>query len=122
MPSTRLVDMNTLSKVLACAAIAAAGVTTTMGAGQAALLHFTGRVDHVSTDNIKVTNARGATMSFMVLPHFDQVFQFDGKTTYQMKRLKPGMLVNVSYDERALGIRHADRIVLMRRPGVVVHG
>jgi hypothetical protein len=40
------------------------------------------------------------------------VFQFDGKTTYQMKRL-PGKRARVYYDDRALGIRHADRIVVM---------
>jgi hypothetical protein len=77
---------------------------------------FTGRVLHVSTENIKVKNTpSGQTMSFLLLPHFDQVFRFDGKTTYQMKFLHPGKHVAVYYDERALGIRHADRIVVLKR-------
>ncbi len=79
-----------------------------------ATMTFTGRVVHVSADNIKVENPRSQrTMSFMLMPHFDQVFQLDGKTTYQMKRLRPGTPVRVSYDERLLGMRHADRIVVM---------
>ena len=48
---------------------------------QSATMKFTGRVVHVSTDNIKVESTNGKVMSFMLLPHFDQVFQFDGKTT-----------------------------------------
>jgi hypothetical protein len=79
-----------------------------------ATMSFTGRVVHVSTDNIKVEAPRsGTTMSFIVVPHFDQVFQFDGKTTYQMKRIRPGAWVRVRYDERVLGMRHADRIVVL---------
>lgn len=73
---------------------------------------FEGTIVHVSTDNIKVTNKK-QTLSFLLVPRFDQVFSADGKTTYQMKRLHPGQLVKVYYDQRALGARHADRILVL---------
>lgn len=74
---------------------------------------FYGYVEHVSTENIKVYDPRTEqTKSFLLVPKFDQVFQFDGKTTYQMKRLRPGTFVKVIYDQHALGARHADKIVL----------
>jgi hypothetical protein len=41
------------------------------------------------------------------------VFSADGKTTYQMKAIKAGQYVKVYYDQRALGQRHADRILLL---------
>jgi len=100
-------------------AIAVACALGAVGAAVPALAathEFSGRVLHVSTDNIKVKNMRsGKVLSFLIVPHFDQVFQFDGKTTYQMKHLTSGKRVRVYYDERALGIRHADRIVVMNR-------
>lgn len=78
--------------------VAAAGIFGIVGTAVPALAathEFSGRVLHVSTDNIKVKNMpSGKTLSFLVVPHFDQVFQFDGKTTYQMKRL-PGKRVKV---------------------------
>ena len=101
----------------------AAAVLATAVPALAALPTFTGRVVHVSTDNIKVQRADGTVKSFLLVPHFDQVFQFDGRTTYQMKRLQNGDRVRVFYDEHALGIRHADRIVdLSARGDRVVHG
>ena len=100
------------SLIIAAAAMGIFGAAGIAAPATAATHEFSGRVLHVSTDNIKVENkANGKTQSFLVMPHFDQVFQFDGKTTYQMKRL-PGKRVKVYYDERALGIRHVDRIVL----------
>ncbi len=98
---------------IAIASAGAFGIVGTAVPAFAATHEFSGRVLHVSTDNIKVENMpSGKVLSFLIVPHFDQVFQFDGKTTYQMKRL-PGKRVKVYYDERALGIRHADRIVVM---------
>jgi hypothetical protein len=101
---------------IAVATASALGILGTAIPAFAATHEFTGQVLHVSTDNIKVENLRsGNVQSFLIVPHFDQVFQFDGKTTYQMKRLTAGNRVKVYYDERALGIRHADRIVVMNR-------
>ena len=75
---------------------------------------FEGNIVHISTDNIKVAHA-GQTVSFLLVPHFDQVFAADGKTTYQMAKLHSGQLVKVYYDQKALGARHADRILLLDR-------
>jgi hypothetical protein len=75
---------------------------------------FYGITVHVSANNIKVKDpATDQTLSFELVPKFDQVFSADGKTTYQMKKIKPGQYVGVIYDQKALGVRHADRIYLM---------
>jgi len=76
---------------------------------------WTGTVVHVSTTNMKVHNHEGnQTLSFLLLPHFKQVFSDDGKTTEQMAKLKPGTWVTVYYDQDLLGARHADKIVILR--------
>jgi hypothetical protein len=83
-------------------------------AGTVGSATFSGIVNHVSDQNIKVTDTRTQqTLSFLILPKFDQVFSADGKTTYQMKVIKPGQYVKVYYDQKALGARHADRILLL---------
>jgi hypothetical protein len=75
---------------------------------------FYGEVVHVSVANIKVYDPRTkTTLSFVLTPKFDQVFSADGKTTYQMKNLKKGQYVGVIYDQKALGMRHADRIYIL---------
>ena len=76
--------------------------------------NYSGIVQHVSSQNIKVTNPRDhTTMSFMMVPHFKNIFSEDGKTTYQMAKLHAGQYVKVFYDQKALGIRHADRILIL---------
>jgi hypothetical protein len=75
---------------------------------------FEGNVVHVSSNNIKVASPK-QTLSFVLVPHFDRVFSSDGKTTVQMATLKPGRLVKVYYDQKGLGIRHADRIIVLNR-------
>ena len=76
---------------------------------------WTGTVVHVSTTNIKVHNHEGnQTLSFLVLPHFKQLFSDDGKTTQQMATLKPGTWVTVYYDQDLLGARHADKIIILK--------
>ena len=68
------------------------------------------------TYTIKVHNpANNQNLSFLILPKFDQVFSGDGKTTYQMGAVKAGQYVKVYYDQRFLGQRHADRILIMRQ-------
>lgn len=75
---------------------------------------FYGITVHVSTNNIKVEDPKTKqTLSFEILPKFDQVFSADGKTTYQMKAVKAGQYVGVIYDQKALGVRHADKIYLL---------
>jgi hypothetical protein len=75
-----------------------------------------GTLVHISTSNIKVKDDKtGKELSFLLVPHFDQIFSDDGKTTYQMKALHSGQLVKVYYDQKLLGARHADRIVVLSR-------
>lgn len=75
---------------------------------------FYGITSHVSVNSIKVTNPQShQTLSFEILPKFDQIFSADGKTTYQMNKIKAGQYVGIIYDQKALGMRHADKIYLM---------
>jgi len=75
-----------------------------------------GTLVHVPSANIKVKDDKtGKELSFLLVPHFDQVFSADGKTTYQMKALHSGQLVKVFYDQKLLGARHADRILVLNR-------
>lgn len=76
--------------------------------------NFYGEVVHVSVDNVKVYDPKAKqTLSFVLTPKFDQIFSTDGKTTYQMKDLKKGQYVRVVYDQKALGMRHADKIFIL---------
>ncbi len=75
---------------------------------------FYGITVHVSTSNIKVRNPESKqTLSFEILPKFDRVFSANGKTTYQMRKIKPGQYVGIVYDQKAFGVRHADKIYLL---------
>lgn len=75
---------------------------------------FYGITVHVSSQNIKVQDPRTKqVLSFVLVPKFDQVFSADGKTTYQMGKVKAGQYVGIIYDQKALGVRHADKIYLM---------
>jgi hypothetical protein len=96
---------------MAAAIVAPAAANTKVGTAT-----FSGIVNHVSANNIKVTDpVSHQSMGFLILPKFDQVFAADGKTTYQMKAIKAGQYVKVYYDQKALGARHADRILLLRQ-------
>ena len=75
-----------------------------------------GTLVHISANNIKIKDDKtGKELGFLLVPHFDQVFSADGKTTYQMKSLHSGQLVKVYYDQKLLGARHADRILVLNR-------
>jgi hypothetical protein len=77
---------------------------------------FYGTVIHVSMNSIKVQDMRSQqTLAFEILPHFDQIFSADGKTTYQMKRIHGGSYVCIVYDQHALGMRHADKVYVLDR-------
>ena len=106
-----------------CAALATAFVVSTSHpqAAQADTNYWTGYVVHVSTANIKVENkGKTQTLSFLLVPKFKQVFSDDGKTTYQMAQVKPGMIVKVVYDQDLLGARHADKIYVLDADGQVL--
>jgi hypothetical protein len=97
----------------ATVATVALAVAAIPQSGQAAST-FYGLVKHVSVNSIKVYDPHTKqTLSFEIVPKFDQVFSADGKTTYQMSKVKPGQYVGIIYDQKALGIRHADKIYLM---------
>jgi hypothetical protein len=81
--------------------------------------NVSGIVNHVSDNNIKITDGAGHQLSFLIVPKFDQVFSADGKTTYQMRAIKAGQYVKVYYDQKFLGQRHADRILVMRQNNTV---
>jgi hypothetical protein len=83
-------------------------------AGKVGSAWVEGTLVHISSENIKVKTPT-QELSFLLVPHFDQVFSDDGKTTYQMKSLHSGQLVKVYYDQKFLGQRHADRIIVLSR-------
>ena len=105
-----------LPKILAAATLAvalAAGVPAQPTTAASAVNVMYGYVEHVSTDNIKIYDIHEKkSMGFLLLPKFDQVFSSDGKTTYQMRDVKPGVFVKLYFDQKMLGARHADRIFL----------
>ena len=83
---------------------------------------FYGIVVHVSTNNIKVQDPRNhQTLSFEIVPKFDRVFSGDGKTTYQMGDIRAGRYVGIVYDQKLLGVRHADKIYLLTNRNSVIH-
>lgn len=97
--------------VLALAAALAALPPATFAATTST---FYGITVHVSTNNIKVEDPKTKqTLSFVLVPKFDQVFSADGKTTYQMSKVKAGQYVGIIYDQKALGVRHADKIYIL---------
>lgn len=107
---------------MVCLSLLTAGVASTPAPAKAGIPHYwAGYVVHVSTTNIKVENkARTETLSFALVPHFKQVFSADGKTTYQMADIKPGMPVRIVYDQHLLGMRHADKIYVLNQVGAWV--
>jgi hypothetical protein len=83
--------------------------------------HFDGELSHVSSNNIKVINPRThESLSFLLVPHFKQIFSGDGKTTMQMASLRPGQYVKVYYDQKFPGQRHADRIYILNNANMKV--
>jgi len=104
-----------LAATVTILAFAPAGANTKVGTAT-----FSGIVNHVSENSIKVTDTKHhQTLSFLLVPKFDQIFSADGKTTYQMKAIKPGQYVKVYYDQKLLGARHADRILLLTQGNMV---
>ena len=95
----------------------ALGVALAFALPQAALAAhvFYGVTEHVSMNSIKVRNPESnETLSFEMFPKFDRIFSRDGKTTYQMRDIRRGRYVEVIYDQKAFGIRHADKIVIIK--------
>jgi hypothetical protein len=75
---------------------------------------FDGRVVHVSGENLKVTGIEGGktqTISFLMVSHVRKIFKRKGSATTQMQDIKPGDFVRVTFDQKFLGLRHADEII-----------
>lgn len=110
--------MKCIPVMLVCAVTAMTIAFTSVTPAAADTNFWTGYVVHVSTANIKVENrAKTQTLSFLLVPKFKRLFSDDGKTTYQMAELKPGMVVRVVYDQDLLGARHADKIFIVDARG-----
>jgi hypothetical protein len=77
---------------------------------------FVGTVVHVSSNNIKVTG-NGQSLSFLIVPRFNQIFSGDGKATKQMTDIHNGDYVKIFYDQKMMGARHADKIFLLKSSG-----
>lgn len=110
------VDMKVLSIVLLALAVTGLTLDPARAQGKLDSTAFEGIVDHVSNANIKVTDPQTKqTLSFLIAPKFNQIVSPDGKRTYLLKDIAPGRFVRIYYDQRLLGQRRADRIVLFRR-------
>ena len=105
-------------RLIALAAAFAAGLSLTSPAlAGGASSQFYGTVTHVSESNIKVKDPQnGQELGFVLTPHFNHLFWKNGKNA-QMKFLQTGTPVEVIYDQKALGIRHADKVILLRSLG-----
>ncbi len=75
---------------------------------------FQGTVVHVSATNIKVHGIEGGkaqTLSFLVDPKVVKVSKkVHGQATAEMRDIQVGDYVLVRYDQKFLGVRHADAI------------
>jgi hypothetical protein len=79
---------------------------------------FQGLVEHVSSDNLKVTDPKSSkTISFLLVPRFNKVFKSHGKTMQQTS-LHNGQYVKVYYDQKLLGRPHADRVLILNDANV----
>jgi hypothetical protein len=106
--------MSKLPLVPALALAAATSLWAIPHAAPAATSTFYGITVHVSSENIKVQDPRTKqVISFLIVPKFANVFSADGKTTYQMSKIKAGQYVGIIYDRSALGAAHADKIYLL---------
>jgi hypothetical protein len=75
---------------------------------------FEGSVVHVSAENIKVHGVEGGraqTISFLISPKVTKLTHSDGKATAELKEIHVGDMVKVRFDQKFLGLRHADMII-----------
>lgn len=75
---------------------------------------FEGNVVHVSAENIKVhgvEGGKGQTLSFMISPKITKLTHNDGKSTAELKEIHVGDMVKIRFDQKFLGMRHADMII-----------
>jgi hypothetical protein len=53
------------------------------------------------------------TLGFELVPRFGNVFKADGTTSQDLKDIRAGQYVKVYYDQKFLGVLHADRVLIM---------
>jgi hypothetical protein len=105
----------------AAVAVLSAALAPAMAREKAGSEVFQGLVQHVSTDNLKVTDPKTKhTESFLLMPHFGNIFKADGRTTAQQKDLAEGQYVKVYFDQKAFGVRHADRILILDNANITM--
>jgi hypothetical protein len=94
--------------------------TPAVAAEKAGTEVFQGLVNHVSSNNLKVTDPKTSkTISFLLVPRFNKVFKTHGKTT-QQATLKNGQYVKVYYDQKFMGRPHADRVLILNDANVAM--
>ncbi len=84
---------------------------------------FDGVITHISTENIKVKGMEGGkmqTISFLYKPHIGKLTHNGGKITRDQKMLHVGEYVRVTFDQKLLGLRHADSVDPYGAPGMVM--
>ncbi len=82
---------------------------------------FDGTIVHISSDNIKVKGMEGGqmqTISFLYVPRLGKMTHNGGKVTRDQKMLHEGEYVRVTFDQKALGVRHADDIEPYANPAM----
>jgi len=109
-----------LTALTAAVAIVSLPVNPAFARDKAGTEVFQGLVNHVSSDNLKVTDPKtNKTLSFLLVPRFNQVFKSHGKTM-QQTTLKNGQYVKVYYDQKLLGRPHADRVLILNDANVAM--
>jgi hypothetical protein len=112
------------------AAVLAAFATASIGAAPSAALAasdhrtFDGTIVHISGNNLKVRGLEGGKyqiISFEYLPRFGKMTHVHGKTTTDEKDLHVGEFVRVTYDQKFLGLRHADSVEIEANPAEKIH-
>jgi len=74
---------------------------------------FDGVVTHISTNNIKVKGIEAGktqVLSFEYVPRIGKTLHSGGHVTTDQKMLHVGEYVRVTYDQKFLGLRHADAV------------
>jgi hypothetical protein len=95
-------------------ALALANLTGASASVKAGSQVAEGLVKHTATNSISIYNPRTKQSErFVIVPRFGNVFSADGRTSRQVKDLHNGQYVKVYYDQKMLGIMHADRILIM---------
>jgi hypothetical protein len=112
---------NALRTTLTSLALGALLAPAAAGAASSDHRTFDGTIVHISTNNVKVKGLEGGqmqTLSFLYVPRIGKLTHNGGEVTRDQKALHEGEYVRVMYDQKALGIRHADAIEPYANPNL----